>query len=82
MKKLLIGMAVVLLSASPVLAGQCPLLQKQIDTAVGNRFDAGAASARSLAAEGAALHSGGKHAESVAKYQEAAKAAGIELKMK
>ncbi len=77
------------LIASPALASQCPLLIKQINEAAGNRFDASAASARALAAEAQTLHEDGvkmkdakKHAESVAKAQEAAKAIGLTLKMK
>ena len=58
------------------------MLQAQIDKAVGNRFDPGAANARSLASQAWALHQSGQHAESEAKYDEAAKAAGITLEMK
>jgi len=39
----------------PALANQCPLLQAQIDKAVGTRYDASAGSAKSLA-QGWALH--------------------------
>lgn len=79
MKKLLIGMAMVAFTAMPVLAAECPLLQAQIDKAIGNRVDATTANAKALAAEAWKLHQGGKHKESVAKYDEAAKAAGIQL---
>jgi len=48
-------------------------LQAQIDAAVGTRYDSNAARAKALAAEAWALHQAGKHAESVAKYDEAAK---------
>lgn len=82
MKKLLMAAAVVAVAASPALAAQCPLLHKQMEAAVGTRADAGAANAKALMAEGDALHKGGKHADSVKKYQDAAKAAGVELKMK
>ena len=70
------------LIAGPALAGQCPLLIKQIADATGNRLDAAANSAKELAAEADALHKAGKHADSVKKAQEAATAAGLQLKMK
>ena len=70
------------LMASPALAAQCPLLIKQISDATGNRLDAAGNTAKALAAEADALHKAGKHAESVAKAQEAAKAIGLTLKMK
>jgi hypothetical protein len=65
------------LSAS---AFQCPKLQAQIDKEFGRRFDRTASSTRNMAAQAAALHKTGKHAESVQKYQEAAKAGGLQLK--
>ena len=77
------------LIAGPALAGQCPALIAQINAAAGNRFDASAASAKALAAQAQALHDdavkmkqAAKHAESIAKAQEAAKAIGLTLKMK
>jgi len=82
MKSFVTALVLVASAAGPALANQCPLLQAQIDKAIGNRFDPGAANARSLAAQAQALHSSGKHAESEAKYDEAAKAAGITLEMK
>jgi len=82
MKTFVITLATVGLLAGPALAGQCPSLIKQINDATGTRADAGAAQARLLAKESEALHKAGKHAESVTKAEEAAKAAGIALKMK
>ena len=77
------------LMAGPALAGQCPLLIKQINDATGNRVDAAAAQAKALAAQAQMLHDeavktkqAAKHAESIAKAQEAAKAIGLTLKMK
>ncbi|MBI4589355.1 MAG: hypothetical protein HY725_10990 [Candidatus Rokubacteria bacterium] len=77
------------LIASPALAGQCPLLIKQIADATGNRLDAAGNQAKALAAEAQKLHDEAvkmkepaKHAESVKKAQEAAKAIGLTLKMK
>ena len=82
MKTLVTALVLVAWVAAPALASQCPMLQAQIDKAIGNRFDPGAANARSIAAQAQALHNSGKHAESEAKYDEAAKAAGITLEMK
>jgi hypothetical protein len=82
MKILVTALVMIALAAGPVSASQCPQLQAQIDKAVGNRFDAGAANARSLAAQANSLHVAGKHAESEAKYDEAAKAAGVTLQKK
>ena len=79
MKRFVTVLAVFAATASPALANECPTLQTQIDAAVGTRYDPGAASAKQLAAEAWALHQAGKHAESAAKYDEAAKAAGITL---
>jgi hypothetical protein len=82
MKSFVTALVLVVSAAGHALADQCPTLQAQIDRAVGNRFDAGAANARSLAAQANTLHTTGKHTESVAKYDEAAKAAGITLQKK
>ena len=75
--------------AAPALATQCPLLIKQINDAAGNRLDAAGNTAKALAAEAQMLHEeavktkqAAKHAESIAKAQEAAKAIGLTLKMK
>ena len=82
MKSFVAALVMVVAAAAPALAGQCPMLQAQIDKAIGTRFDPGAANARSLAAQANSLHVAGKHAESEAKYDEAAKAAGITLEKK
>ncbi len=82
MKSFVTALVLVALAAGSALASQCPALQAQIDRAIGNRFDASAANARSLASQAMALHNSGKHDESVAKYDEAAKAAGITLQKK
>jgi len=82
MKKLVMALAMVSLMAGPALAGQCPLLIKQLNDATGNRLDAAAAKAKELTAESEALHKAGKHAESVAKADDAAKAIGLTLKKK
>jgi len=82
MRVLFIALALVALATGPALAGQCPAMQAQIDKAVGNRADATAANTKVLAAQAWSLHQSGKHAESEAKYDEAAKAAGITLQKK
>lgn len=86
MRRLIMAVATgalgLVLSAGPALAFQCPTLIKQINDAAGNRFDAGAASAKALAAQADALHKAGKHAESIAKADEAAKAMGLKLMKK
>ena len=63
----------------PALAHECPLLHKQVVDAADSRLDDAAFKAKTIAAEGDALHKAGKHDESVAKYDEAAKAMGITL---
>lgn len=84
MKLLSIAIATALVGVcgGPALAGECPLLQAQMERQVNNRFDAGAYTARENMKAASALHAAGKHAESVAKYDEAAKAAGVTLQHK
>src|SRR5439155_19567614 len=64
-------------AAGPALATQCPMLQAQIDKAVGTRADASAATTKQLAAEAWSLHHPFNHSESEAKYDENPKAAGV-----
>ena len=79
MKKILLGLALVAMSATVAGAFECPALQAQIDKQLGKRFDRQAGTARALAAQALALHKAGKHADSVKKYDEAAKAAAMQL---
>ena len=79
MRIIAIALAVIGFAAGPALAGQCPALIKQITDQTGNRLDNGANAARELAREAEVLHKDGKHAQSEAKAQEAANAAGIKL---
>ncbi|MDQ5875062.1 MAG: hypothetical protein M3526_06735 [Actinomycetota bacterium] len=79
MKTFLMAVSLTGLLASPAIAFECPTLQAQINDETGRRFDAGSHEAKRIAAEAAKLHAEGKHAESIAKYDEAAKAAGITL---
>ena len=55
---------------------------KQIQDQTANRLDNGANTAKVLAAQADQLHKDGKHAESVAKAEEAAAAAGFKLTKK
>ena len=66
----------------PARAGECPMLQAQMERQVNNRFDGAAYTARENMKQASALHTEGKHAESVAKYEEAAKAVGVTLDRK
>ena len=86
MKTLMAVVAVVValaFGASLVEAGQCPLLIKQLNEGVAKVADAKKqADVKKLIAEAEQLHKDGKHADSVKKCEEAAKAAGIKLEMK
>ena len=82
MKRILLSVVLLGAVAGSASAGECPMLQAQIDKEFGKRFDKTAAAARSAAAQGMALHRAGKHAESVQKYEEAAKAGGMTLERK
>lgn len=79
MKTVLMTIAALGFAVSPVLAHECPLLHKQVMAAADYRLDDAAYKAKTMAGEGDALHKAGKHDESVAKYDEAAKAMGITL---
>jgi len=82
MKKTLMAMALVLATAGAALANQCPLLIKQIEDATAGKTDDASKKAQTLAKEAKALHDSGKHAESIAKADEAAAAIGLTLKKK
>ena len=79
MKTALLTIAALGFAVSPALAHECPLLQQQVLAAAEYRLDDAAFKAKTIAAEGDALHKAGKHDESVAKYDEAAKTMGITL---
>lgn len=79
MKTFLMSLAMVGVMAGPALAFQCPTLIKQINDATANRLDNGANEAKTLIREAEQLHKDGKHAESIAKAEQAAKVAGINL---
>ena len=81
-KVMLLGIAMIVAMPVTAMAGQCPLLQAQIDKEFGKRFDRTASTTKQLAAQANALHKSGKHAESVKKYEEAAKAGNVKLQMK
>ncbi len=82
MKKILMALALVLAVAGTALANQCPLLVKQIEDATAGKTDDASKKAQALAAEAKALHAAGKHAESIAKADEAAAAIKLTLKKK
>ena len=82
MKNLVMALAMVGLVAGPALANQCPTLIKQITDATAGKTDDASKKAAAMATEAKALHDAGKHAESVAKAQEAAAAINLQLKMK
>jgi hypothetical protein len=82
MKMLTMALSIVALAAAPALANQCPLLIKQIQDATAGKTDEASKKAVALASEAKALHDAGKHAESVAKADEAAKAINLTLKKK
>ena len=77
-----IATALVGIYAGPALAGECPMLQGQMERQVSNRLDGAAYTARENMKEASALHTQGKHAESVAKYEAAAKAVDVKLDRK
>jgi hypothetical protein len=82
MKTALMALTVVALAAGPALAFQCPALIKQIQDKTANRLDNGANAAKALVRESEQLHKDGKHAESVAKAEQAAVVAGIPITKK
>ena len=82
MKMLMMALAIVAMATGPALANQCPLLIKQIQDATAGKTDDASKKAIALANEAKALHDSGKHAESVAKADEAAKAINLTLKKK
>jgi hypothetical protein len=75
--------AAIVFGAGVASAAQCPLLIKQLNDGIAQMSDKGKADqAKKLVAEAQKLHDDGKHAESVAKCEEAAKVAGIKLEKK
>lgn len=79
MRTIVLALGVVAVSATIVAAGECPTLQAQVDKEYGRRFDKTAAVVRATAKEAEALHKAGKHADSIKKYDDAAKAGGMKL---
>jgi hypothetical protein len=84
MKVLVIAIAALVLMASPAMAGQCPLLIKQLNEAVGKMKadDAMVKKAKPLIAEAQKLHDDKKHADAVKQCDEAAKVLGVKLEKK
>ena len=79
---IVIATALVGICGGPVLAGECPMLQAQMERQVNNRRDGAAYQARENMKQASTLHQEGKHPESVAKYEEAAKTVGVTLDRK
>ena len=82
MKKLAMALGLIGILAGPAMAFQCPLLYKQIQDATAGKTDADSKKALEIAAEGDKLHKEGKHAEAVAKMEDAAKVIHLSLKKK
>ena len=82
MRQIALALGLVAMLAGPAVAFQCPLLIKQIEDATAGKTDPASAKAKEQAAEAKKLHEAGKHAESVAKAEEAAKSISLALKKK
>ena len=82
MKMLMMAIAMVTLAAAPVLAYQCPLLVKQVQDATAGKTDDASKKAMARPTRPRRSTTAGKHAESVAKADEAAKAINLTLKKK
>jgi len=84
MKGLVIGLVGLAVMVSPAMAGQCPLLIKQLNEAVGKMKadDPKVKQGTALITAAQKLHGAGQHAESVAKAEEAAKVLGVKLEKK
>ena len=83
LKALVVTVLMVGVFAGPAAAFQCPLLIKQLTDAVGamNAADPKVKEGQRLIAEAKALHEAGKHADSIATAEKAAKVLGVPLKL-
>lgn len=83
LKVLLVTVALVLMLASVAAAYQCPLLVKQLTDAAAtmDAADPKVKEGQRLIGESRKLHEDGKHAESIATAEKAAKVLGVQLKM-
>ncbi len=84
MNALVIAVVALALLASPAMAFQCPLLIKQLNEAVAKMKadNPKVKQGKELIAEARKLHDTGKHSESIAKADEAAKVLGVTLTKK
>jgi len=84
MKALVIAVALLAFLASPALAGQCPLLIKQLNEAVDKMKadDPKVTKAKPLIAQAKKYHEDGKHADAIKTAEEAATVLGVKLQMK
>ena len=83
MLRILAGVVLVVVFAGPAAAFQCPLLIKQLTDTVAtmNAADPKVKEGQRLIAEAKALHEAGRHADSIATAEKAAKALGVQLKL-
>jgi hypothetical protein len=84
MLRILAGTVVLVVAfAGPAAAFQCPLLITQLTDTVAtmNAADPKVKEGRRLIAEARALHEAGKHADSIATAEKAAKTLGVQLKL-
>ncbi|HXJ82084.1 MAG TPA: hypothetical protein VMS64_25790 [Candidatus Methylomirabilis sp.] len=80
---LAVAVLVLVVFAGPAGAFQCPLLIQQLTDAVAtmNAADPKVKEGQRLIAEAKALHEAGKHADSIATAEKAAKVLGVPLKL-
>jgi hypothetical protein len=79
MRGFMLSLVFVAAAATAASAADCRSFQVVIDKQFGKRFDKTASETRRLAKEGEKLCKAGKEADATKKYQEAAKAGGIQL---
>ena len=84
LKTLVIAIAALALLAGPAMAGQCPLLMKQLNDAADKMKadDPNVKKGKELIATAKKQHDEGKHADSVKTCEEAAKVLKVKLEMK
>lgn len=83
LKVLAVTVVLIIILANTSLAFQCPLLIKQLTDAAAtmNAREPKVKEGQALVAEAKKLHEAGKHAESIATAEKAAKVLGLQLKL-
>lgn len=83
LKRLAVAVMGVLVATGSAAAFQCPLLLKQLSDAVATMNPSGAKvkEGQRLIAEAGKLHEAGKHADSIATAEKAARVLGVSLKV-